>query len=154
MARYRARLAAERRIRRIELQVPTDIAEEIKVFARRRSASRTAVQSDARVRSLLDLALGTVNAPRPRAIDAEKLIGCVGGMDLDPAWRPHVEAFLTETSIELIHDLVLAGVFTFEELDRARRIWRVQDGRNIDWVREMADLELAGLAARRSADPR
>jgi hypothetical protein len=106
------------------------------------------------VQGFLKLALGTVNAPRPRAIRAEKLVDCIRGQDLDRTWRPHVEAFLAETSIELIHDLVLAGVFTFEELDRARRIWRVQDGRNIDWIREMADLELAGLAAQRSADPR
>jgi hypothetical protein len=147
MARYRAKLAAEKDVRRLELQVPREIAEEVKKFARKLRTSVEVVRHDAGTQGLLRLALGTVNAPRPRQIDAETLVDCIRGTNVDRIWRPHVEAFFTETSPDLIHDLVLAGVFTFEGLDRARRIWRIQDGRNIGWIAEMADLELAGLAA-------
>jgi hypothetical protein len=147
MARYRGKLARERGIRRLELQVPSEISEEVKTFARRLRTSVERVRQDARTQDLLGLALGTINAPRPRQIDAKTLLNCIRGTNVDRIWRPHVEAFVTELSADLIYDLVLAGVFTFEELDRARRIWRIQDGRNIDWIAEMADLELAGLAA-------
>lgn len=147
MARYRDKLARERDIRRLELQVPSEIGEEVKRFARRLRTSVERVRQDARTRDLLGLALGTINAPRPRQIDAKTLFDCIRGTNVDRIWRPHVEAFLAELSADLIYDLVLAGVFTFEELDRARRIWRIQDARNIGWIAEMADLELAGLAA-------
>lgn len=147
MARYRGKLARERGIRRLELQVPSEISEEVKDFARRLRTAVERTRQDARTHDLLGLALGTVNAPRPRPIDARTLLSCLRGANVERIWRPHVEAFLTELSVDLIHDLVLAGVVTFEELDRARRIWRIQNGRNIDWIAEMADLELAELAA-------
>src|SRR3546814_1940419 len=45
------------------------------------------------------------------------------------SWRPHVEAFFDEVSEEAIHDVVLTGVVSFEDLHRAARNWRVTDGR-------------------------
>src|SRR3546814_18603067 len=56
---------------------------------------------------------------------------------------PHVEAFFDEISEEAIHDVVLTGAISFEDLHRAARNWRVTDGRNVDWINEMADLRLA-----------
>lgn len=151
MARYRAKLAAEKGMRRLELRVAGDAAAAVKAFARRLNAS-AAARRDPHARRLLGLALGTINAPRPRPIDGATLLACLGAAAPDRAWRPHVEAFFTELSPDLIHDLVLTGLFTFEDLDRARRSWRIRDGRTIGWIAEMADLELAGLAAAHPAD--
>jgi len=52
-----------------------------------------------------------------------------------------------EVSPEAIHDLILAGIITFEDLYRAARTWRATDGSNISWIKEMADLRLGRAAA-------
>jgi hypothetical protein len=54
-----------------------------------------------------------------------------------------MEALFDEVSVEAIHDLVLAGLIEFEDLYRAARTWRIMDGRNISWIKEMADFSLA-----------
>jgi hypothetical protein len=65
----------------------------------------------------------------------------------DVRWRPHIEALFDEVSAEAIHDLVLAGLVSFEDLYRAARNWRVSDAGNVTWIKEMADLRLAEPAA-------
>ena len=65
-----------------------------------------------------------------------------------------MEALFDEVSVEAIHDLVLAGLVEFEDLYRAARTWRVMDGRNIPWIKEMADFSLARPAGFNSSSAR
>jgi hypothetical protein len=99
-----------------------------------------------RARRAIDFVLGTINAPRPVAMDEATLLDCLGADHPDPRWHPHIEALFDEVSIEALHDLVLAGVVDFDQLDRAVRIWGITDGRNHPWIEEMAALTLACIA--------
>ncbi|MBK1836354.1 hypothetical protein JHL17_02925 [Azospirillum sp. YIM B02556] len=99
-----------------------------------------------RARRAIALVLGTINAPRPAVMDEATLLDCLDADRPDPSWRPHIEALFDEVSIEALHDLVLAGVVDFDQLDRAADIWGVTDGRNHPWIEEMAALTLACLA--------
>lgn len=99
-----------------------------------------------RARRAITLVLGTINAPRPLAMDEATLLDCLGADGPDSRWRPHIEALFDEVSIEALHDLVLAEVLDFGQLDRAARIWGMTDGRNHPWIEEMAALTLACLA--------
>jgi hypothetical protein len=95
----------------------------------------------------LDLILGTINAPRPRAMDAKTLLRCLRAQVPDPKWQAHVEAFFDECSDGAVHDLTLTGLVTFEELYRAARTWRASEGKLCPWIQEMADLK-AGITTR------
>ncbi|MGQ9369248.1 hypothetical protein [Azospirillum sp. ST 5-10] len=97
----------------------------------------------------LEFVLATVNAPRPRPMDADTFLRCLFADAPDARWRPHMEAFFDEVSEEAIHDLVLAGLVGFDDLRRAVRIWQVSDGRTVPWIEEMAGLPLARPAAGR-----
>lgn len=99
-----------------------------------------------RARRAIALVLGTINAPRPVAMDETTLLDCLGANRPDPRWRLHIEALFDEVSIEALHDLVLAGVVDFDELDRAARVWGMTNGRNHPWIEEMAALTLACIA--------
>ena len=142
--KYRRAQKQERRIARTEIQVPEAAASAFKAYGR---VLRDKFQAATRTIAALDLVLGTINAPRPRAIDAPTLLACL----LTPApraeWQAHVAAVFGEVSPDALHELVLAGVFTFEDLNRAARDWRIRDGRNLAWISEMAELGLARPAA-------
>ncbi|HEY9539476.1 MAG TPA: hypothetical protein VIS03_17920 [Kiloniellaceae bacterium] len=142
--KYREIQRESRGIRRIEVQVPSLVAEDVKGLGRRlQDAFKKAAAAEKPIRSVL----ATINAPRPYPISAAELVHCLVTDRPDPKWRPHVEAFFDEVSEEAIHDIVLTGVVSFEDLHRAARNWRVIDGRNVDWINEMADLRLARPAA-------
>lgn len=142
--KYREIQRQSRGIRRVEVQVPSLAAEDVKGLGRRlQDAFRKTASAEKQIGSVL----ATVNAPRPYPIEAAELVHCLVTDRPDPKWRPHVEAFFDELSEEAIHDTVLAGVVSFEDLMRAARNWRVTDGRNVDWINEMADLRLATPAA-------
>jgi hypothetical protein len=133
----------ERAFRRFELQVPHWLSAPFREKAalwRRRHARLGAARRD------LDLVLGTINAPRPRPIDAETLLACLLSDRPIPEWRPHLEALFDEVSEGAIRDLVLAGVIGFEDLYRATRTWGLGHARNAAWIREMADLSMARSA--------
>ncbi len=93
--------------------------------------------------------LGTINAPRPTAMDAATLLRCLSAATPEPQWRPHIEALFDEVSIEALHDLVLSGVIEFDGLERAAHVWKVTDGRTLPWIEEMAGLTLARAAGGR-----
>jgi hypothetical protein len=142
--RYREAQRKVRDIRRVEVQVPSVAAEDVKGLSRKLRASfGKAAAAGGPIRSVL----ATINAPRPYPISSRELVHCLVTDHPDPRWRPHIEAFFDEVSEEAIHDIVLAGVVSFEDLMRAARNWRVTDGRNVDWINEMADLRLARPAA-------
>jgi len=142
--KYRAAQKADRGIKRVEVQVPGEAVEDIKRLSRRLLA---AWNSAAKADRLIQSVLRTINAPRPRPIDVRSFVHCLLTSMPDFRWRPHIEAFFDEVSIEAIHDLVLVELVTFEELYRAARTWRVTDGRNVPWIEQMANLKLAKAAA-------
>lgn len=142
--RYRALQKRERGIVRVEVQVPAIAAEDIKFIGQKLHATYRKLEE---ARREVDFVLGTINAPRPHPIDAKTLMRCLTTSRADARWRPHVAAFFDELSPEAVHDLVLARLVTFEDLYRAARTWRMTDGRNVPWIKEMADLRLARAAA-------
>jgi hypothetical protein len=142
--RYRKRQQALRQIDRVEVQVPSAAAADIKALGdKARVAYKHAHQASDRV----DFILGTINAPRPQPIDADTFLHCLITLKPQKQWRPHIEALFDEVSEEAIHDLVLAKIVSFEDLYRASRTWNVGNGRITGWIREMADLRLASAAA-------
>ncbi len=136
--RYREAQRKRRDIRRVELQVPAVAADDVKRFSRKLRAAFAKAAAEGPLRALL----ATVNAPRPLPMTSRDLVHCLLTDQPDPKWRTHVEAFFDEVSEEAIHDIVLAGVVSFEDLMRAARTWRVTHGRNVGWINEMADLKL------------
>jgi hypothetical protein len=142
--RYRALQKSERGIVRVEVQVPAAVADDFKALGQRLHAAYRKLDQAKRQ---IDFVLGTINAPRRHPIDAKTLMQCLTTSRPDARWRPHVEALFDEVSPEAIHDLVLAGVVSFEDLYRAARTWRATDGGNVAWIKEMADLRLARAAA-------
>jgi len=142
--RYRSLQKNEREIVRVDLQVPARALCDLKAIAR---AMRDRYARIERARREIDFILGTINAPRPRHLDAKGLVHCLTTPTPDHEWFPHVEALFDEVSVGAIHDLVLAGLVEFEDLYRAARTWRVMNGRNVPWIKEMADLRLARPAA-------
>ena len=142
--KYRTRQKADRRIKRVEVQVPDIAVGDIKTLSDRlKSAFKRANAADRQIKSVLS----TINAPRPHPIDAEIFVHCLTTSQPEARWRPHMEALFDEVSAEAIHDLVLAKVVSFEDLYRAARNWGVSDGGNIAWIREMADFRLAKPSA-------
>jgi hypothetical protein len=92
----------------------------------------------------IDLVLGTINAPRSEAIDADTLLLCLKCGGPDARWYPHIEALFDECSEEAVHNLVLRNLITFEELRLAGLAWDIAHGRIYGWVEEMAYMK-AGL---------
>ena len=138
--KYRANQRDRRGMKRVETQVPAIAADDVKGLGRKlQNTFRKAAMAEKPLRAVL----ATVNAPRPYPISPSELVHCLVTDDPEPRWHPHIEAFFDEVAEEAIHDIVLAGVVSFEDLMRAARTWRVTDGRNVGWINEMADLRLA-----------
>lgn len=142
--RYRQRQHKQREIDRVEVQVPSAVSEDIKALGHK---AREAFKNAQQALQQIDFVLGTINAPRPKAIDVGTFLHCLIAIEPQKQWRAHIEALFDEVSEEAVHDLVLAKIVSFEDLYRASRTWNVGDGRIIGWVREMADLRLASAAA-------
>ena len=56
------------------------------------------------------------------------------------------EIHLEELHVSLIHDIVLSGIFRFEELSDAIDAWGCLDGPTTGWIKEMADLKVEATA--------
>ena len=87
----------------------------------------------------IDFVLGTINAPRSVPLDEEGLLRCLHAPEPDPRCYLHVEALFDEVSAEALHDVVLAGIVTFDDLRRAAQTWHVTHGRLFPWVTEMSE---------------
>ena len=98
------------------------------------------------MRDFLKIALGQINAPCPEKIEVATLIKCIKGEECDEKWAPHINSFLEELHVTLIHDIVLSGIFTFEELSDAITAWECLDGPTTSWIKEMADLKVEAAA--------
>jgi len=98
------------------------------------------------MRDFLKIALGQINAPCPEKIDAATLLRCIKGEEYDLKWAPQILSFLEELHVSLIHEIVLSGIFKFEELSDAIDAWGCLDGPTTDWIKEMADLKMETTA--------
>ena len=98
------------------------------------------------MRDFLKIALGQINAPCPNKIDAVILLRCIKGEECDRRWAPHIISFLEELHVSLIHDIVLSGIFRFEELSDAIDAWGCLDGPTTGWIKGMADLKVETTA--------
>jgi hypothetical protein len=141
--RYRKRQLESRNIERVEVQVPSASAEDIK---RQSQKLRNAFKRADIAATQVDFVLGTINAPRPKPLDRNTLVHCLTAVVPDKEWQPHIEALFDEVSEEAVHDLVLAQIVSFEDLYRAARTWKVTHGRIVGWIKEMADFRLASAA--------
>ena len=142
MKRWRENVATATGLKRLEVMVNDADRERVRRYVARLSQKRAAAKSNRRLAAVL----ATINAPRPEAIDGPVLLACLLGEERARQWRPHVEALLTEVSVEALHDLVLEGVFDFADYQRAVQLWQVR-GPHDEWIREMADLSLVRDAA-------
>ncbi|MCP4627368.1 MAG: hypothetical protein GY850_28230 [bacterium] len=98
-----------------------------------------------KMRDFLKIALGQINAPCPEKIEAATLIRCIKGGECNKKWAPQIISFLEELHVSLIHDIVLSGIFNFEELSNAIDAWGCLDGPTTGWIKEMADLKKDSL---------
>lgn len=137
-------------LKRVEVKVPTVAADAVRQHADALSA-RLAKAAASRS---LSAALTTVNVPLPRQVLAGELVVAVLSPEPKREWRVWVASFLEDNPIELLHGIVLEGVFTFEELYRAARTWRLADVHSYPWIKEMADLGLARAAWLDAGGPR
>ncbi|MDE1149926.1 MAG: hypothetical protein PW843_25525 [Azospirillaceae bacterium] len=142
--RYRQSSLGPRGLARVEVQAPAAVSDALKSVAAR---WRTQYKHLGTAGPALALALSTINAPRPVALDGPGLLALLLSPESIAAWRPHVEAFFDEVSMGTLHDLVLSGALSFEDLYRALRTWRLTDAANAAWVTEMAALSLGRSAA-------
>ncbi len=71
------------------------------------------------MRDFLKIALVQINSPCPDKIEAATFVRCIQGEECDRKWAPQLNSFLEELHVSLVHDIVLAGIFTFEELSDA-----------------------------------
>src|SRR3546814_3167918 len=93
--KYREIQRENRGIRRVEVQVPSLFAEDVKSLGRRlQDALRNATAAEKPIRSVL----ATIHAPRPSPISAGELVHCQVTYRPDTKWRPHVEAFFEQDS--------------------------------------------------------
>jgi hypothetical protein len=127
-------------VRRLVLQVPAPAAADLRLVSQKLwHTYRRAAAFPERISAVL----ATINAPLPIPIDACTLVHCLTTLQPEEKWRPHIESLFEEVPIEAIHDLVLAGIVTFEDLYLAARRWSIKDGETLQWVKEMADFRLA-----------
>ena len=98
------------------------------------------------MRDFLKIARRQINAPCPEKIEATTLIKCIKSEERDKKWTPQINSFLEELHVSLIHDIVLSGIFTFEELSDAIDSWGCLDGPTTSWIKEMAALKVETAA--------
>ena len=97
----------------------------------------------------LRTALVHMNASLPREIDENTFIACVTGQCTDEKWKGHILSFFLETPVWLIHNIVLSGAFTFEELMDVQSRWKTEeyaDENTTRWIREMGYLSMGKAA--------
>lgn len=91
--------------------------------------------------------LTTINAPLPRAIDAPTLLACLKLEDRRPAWAAHLRSFFADIDPAFIMDMVIEGSVNFAELETAARFWQAEENSNVEWIREMASLQVGWSSA-------
>jgi len=93
----------------------------------------------------LQIAITHINVSGKDPIDDETMVECINGSLFHEKWSYHVKTFFLETSIPLMHDIVLAGKFSFKELYDAHQKWDPEGYANNDtteWIKEMYYLQM------------
>lgn len=93
----------------------------------------------------LQRAIAHINVSAAKKIDRDTMIACIKGSLSIPQWSYHVKTFFLETSIPLMHDIVLSGILSFEELHNAHLRWDPEGYANNDtteWIKEMYYLQV------------
>ena len=99
--------------------------------------------------SPLKAALSHINVSVPVKIDEDTFVACIKGFCTNEKWKGHIWSFFLETPVGLIHEIVLSGIVTFEELMEAQKEWKAEeyaDENTSDWIREMAYLSMGRAA--------
>ncbi len=97
----------------------------------------------------VNTAIVHINVSLSRKIDESTFIDCITGECTDEKWNGHVLGFFLETPVWLIHDIVISGAFTFEELMNAqskRKTKDYADDHTTRWIQEMAYLSMGKAA--------
>ncbi|GBQ86689.1 hypothetical protein AA14337_3389 [Acetobacter malorum DSM 14337] len=117
---------------------------------------------ESNVQKWVSAALKTINAPRAREATEIVLLTAIltaGSEDatqrrLGLRWRAHLCSLFDEVPVATLHHMVLAGAFTFPELQSAVREYSLGGERNVPWIEEMASIYLAATSAAGSNDTR
>jgi len=86
-----------------------------------------------------------INASVKNRIDRETMVSCIKCIVRPAKWSYHINTFFLETPISLMHDIVLAGIFSFEELYVAYQKWAPEgyaDNETTQWIKEMYYLQM------------
>lgn len=93
----------------------------------------------------LEIAIKHINVSVQDPIDQTTILFCIKGLLFDTKWSYHVKTFFLETPIPVMHDIVLEGFFSFEELYNACQKWDPKGYSKNDtteWIKEMHYLSL------------
>jgi len=94
----------------------------------------------------IQTALTHINISVKDQIDRDTFVSCIEGSPLCFAkWAYHIKTFFLETPISRMHDIVLAGIFTFESLYFAHKKWDPEGYANnetTEWIKEMYYLQM------------
>lgn len=143
VARHRARKRAQKK-QRLEL---TTVPEQ-GAYAIRDHAEAVKIAC-ARGAPVVSLVVKTINAPLPHPVDPETVLAGLVAWRRRPTQASVMMDFFKLAPMETLHDLVLAGAVTFEDLRHALHIWvpNKKECPHAEWIEEMADLALARDAA-------
>jgi hypothetical protein len=93
----------------------------------------------------LQAALAHINISVKDQIDRETMISCIDGSLYCAKWTYHMATFFLETPISAMHDMVLSGIFSFEELYLAHQKWDpggYANNETTEWIKEMYFLQM------------
>jgi len=95
----------------------------------------------------LQTAIIHINVSVKNQIDRETFFACIeGSISISfTRWAYHIKTFFLETPIPVMHDIVLAGIFTFESLYFAHKKWDPEGYANnetTEWIKEMYYLQM------------
>jgi hypothetical protein len=93
----------------------------------------------------LQIAIIHINVSVKNQIDRETFIACIEGPVYLAKWAYHIKTFFLETSIPMMHDIVLAGFFSFKNLYFAHKKWDPEGYANnetTEWIKEMYYLQM------------
>lgn len=93
----------------------------------------------------LEKSIVHINVSVQLPIDKKTIISCIKGNLLDEKWAYHIKTFFLETSISLMHDIVLSDFFTFSELYRTHQKWDPEGyaiNATTEWIKEMHYLSM------------
>jgi hypothetical protein len=93
----------------------------------------------------LQISLTHINGSVKDKIDRDTFIACIEDLLFAKKWAYHIKTFFLETPLPRMHDIVLAGILTFESLYFAHLKWDPEGYANnetTEWIKEMYYLQM------------